>query len=98
MSEGKVVDCSEADSVRVALAGGGAVQVPAAWLAAADRVLAHCRDREVSLHLELVEEERGGVVDLLWSAAADPGLGPEGEGPTPWAALLALAGLLRRAG
>jgi hypothetical protein len=91
-AEGKVVMAGEHDSVMVVLGGGRCVQLPAALIARADRVLRACHDRDWGLEIEAVEDDDTG--ECFWEAALDGGTEGAGHGKTPWAALADLAAKL----
>lgn len=85
---GRIVPCTPPDSIRIEVPGGG-VQIPAAMVLAADRVMRLCAVHDAGLILDHAETTG------QWSAAV--GL-TRGWGVTPWAALVALAGELEKGG
>ena len=93
---GRVVNCSNLDSVRIEILGEGrAVTIPASLVLAADRVFRSCLVREEELDVAMVEDDATGRQG--WQARLDMGQGPVGEmAGTPWAAVLALAEELER--
>ena len=86
---GKIVNCTNLDSVRIEILGEGrAITIPASLILAADRVFRACLVREEELDVCMVEDDETSG----WQARLDMGQGPFGKpAATPWGAMVSLA-------
>ena len=92
---GQIVTCTQLDSVRIEVLGEGrALTLPAGLILAADEVLRYERIREADL--TVTSYRRGDDVECKATLGASEIYSPSGYGPTPWAAILALAERLEK--
>ena len=88
---GTVVNCTNLDSVRIEVLGGGrAVTIPAALILAVDAALRCCAVEGVSLEVDLVSDDATGREGF--QATLDMGqFAVGGMAASPWAAVVSLA-------